>query len=269
MKTLVIFLNELSFASSISSEAMLPHVLSTLAAIRAVKRIRPDLAVAGHVPLSSVSFCDGSRPLAAVLRGDAHKDEWRFLRGLDQSNPWSAHPDLTSPGEFQEVICQGDVGIGMLWAKQNSSTVVSFAFTPNWDEHELQAELRQMDDGGNLVTTEITLPNLSKPEHSAVHRELITNYGRAVSSSSLIYEGEGFVVRIWFNDHAPPHFHVLMRRDTSDSLAKYKIETLDVLEGTLSPVLRRRVEEWATTRKEHLLACWARCRVGQHPFLAE
>jgi hypothetical protein len=269
VKTLVIFINELSLASSLSPEGMLPHVLSTLSAVRAVRRIRRDLVVAGQVPLGSVLLGDGTLPMAAVLRGDTHRDEWRFLGILDQSSPWDAHPDPTRPGGFQEVAFQGRTGVGMLWAKQNGSTILSFAFLPDWRESHVRADFREMDDAGLINSTEAIIPNLSNPEHVRVHQGLIESYGRATSSSTLIYEGDGFVVRIWFNDHPPPHFHVLMRRDTSESLARFAIETLDLLSGSVSPSIRRRVQEWARDRREELMRNWERCANRRLPFLME
>src|SRR5690348_14215995 len=127
VKTLVIFLNELSFTAPISLDEMRPHVLCTLAAIRTAKKVRNDLVVAGHVALSGVFLGDGTFSLSAILGGNDYKDEWRFLRSLEQSSPWSAYPGLTVPGELQEVTCGGAVATGMLWAKQNDSIVVSFA----------------------------------------------------------------------------------------------------------------------------------------------
>jgi hypothetical protein len=253
-----------------SPEAMLPHVLSALAAIRAARRIRADLVVVGHVPLAQVFLGDGSCSMAAVLRGDINKDEWRFLSSLDQSSPWSAYPHAIAPGQLQQVMFQGHSAIGMLWARQNDSTIVSFAFPPNWTDSRVLAQLRQVDDtGDHLSSIEIAIPNLSRPEHVETHRELIAGYGHNLASSSLIYEGDGFVIRIWFNDHPPPHFHVMLRRDTSQASARYAIETLDVLSGKLAPALRKKVEAWARGRREELMSSWIRCRNGQHPFRVE
>jgi hypothetical protein len=130
--------------------------------------------------------------------------------------------------------------------------------------------LQQIDDTGiNLNSVEIAVPNLSGPAHVEVHRELITTYGRDLAASSLVYEGDGFFIRIWFTDHPPPHFHVMLRRDTSEAAARYAIETLDLLSGQLAPPVRRRVEEWAGGRREELLSDWTRCSNGQHPFRIE
>ena len=58
MKNFVVFLNELSFAfdDMMPPEAMLPPVLTTLAAVRTGKKIRNDMVVVGHVTLAGVSL---------------------------------------------------------------------------------------------------------------------------------------------------------------------------------------------------------------------
>jgi hypothetical protein len=188
---------------------------------------------------------------------------------LDQSSPWSALPDLIKPSEFQQIIFRGETATGMLWAKTNESAILSFAFAPDWGDGQVQAQFCEMDKVGKIISAEIGIPNLSNPDHVTSHRDLINNYGRTISASSLVYEGDGFVVRIWFNDHDPPHFHVLARRDTSDTLARCSIQTLDFLSGDLSPVLRRRVKDWAGARRERLMEAWVRCRMGKHPFFVE
>lgn len=269
MKNLVIFVNELSLTCSLSPEEMLPHVLTTLLAVRVAKRIRNDIVVAGEVPLSHVLLGDGAVPIAAVLRGDIHKEEWQFLRILDQASPWDAHPDATKPGELQEVVFEGKAATGMLWATLNGSTVLSFAFHPVWVERQVLADLREMDGAGIITPVQVVIPNLSRPDHVQHHRELIEGYGRTTLSSTLIHEGDGFVVRIWFNDHPPPHFHVLLRRDSSDSIARFAIETLDLLSGYVAPAMRRKVQEWARDRREELMTNWERCVNHRLPFRME
>jgi hypothetical protein len=266
LKTLVVFLNELSFACSMAPEEMLPHVRSTLAAIRAAKKIRADIVV-GPSSLAHVHLGDGTHSMAEVLRGD--RDEWRFLLSLDQSSPQASYSHVMIPGQLEEVMFQGEAANGMHWARVNDSTIVSFAFPPNWGNSTVQAELRQLDGIGDLKTTAIAVPNLSLPEHVVTHRELIVRYGRELAKSSLIYEGDGFVVRIWFNDHPPPHFHVMLHRDTSEAVARYAIETLDLLSGKLRPPVRGTVEEWARSRRAELMSSWARCQNGQLPFRIE
>ena len=247
---------------------MLPHVLSALTSVRRAKKIRRDLLVAGNAPISGIFF-NGNCSLAEILRGENHVEEWRFLYSLDQSSPWDEYPGVKQPGEFQEVNFQGRVATGMLWAKQNDSIILSFAFPPNWADPHVRAEFREMDQMRNINSNEIDIPNISTQQHVEAHRILINDYGRSIATSSLIYEGNGFVIRMYSNDHNPPHFHVMGRGNTADTIARYAIETLDILSGEPSPALRARVLEWARNRRDDLMICWHRCQVGEHPYTLE
>lgn len=63
----------------------------------------------------------------------------------------------------------------------------------------------------------------------------------------------GISIRMFFNDHAPPHFHAAY----GDSEAQVAIHTAQVLRGSLPPKQRRLVEQWALRYNEDLMAAWA------------
>src|SRR5260370_42110404 len=174
-----------------NAEDILAPVLITFASVSGAKRIRDDIVGAGRETLSGVVLLDGTRSLAELLRGD--RDQWRFLQSLDQSSPWDAFPGLITPGVSQEITFQGKSAAGMLWAKQNNSTILSFAFPPAWREPHVHAQFREMDEEANITSSNIQLPNLSRPEHVATHRGVITNYGRTLSQSSIVYRGARYV----------------------------------------------------------------------------
>jgi hypothetical protein len=224
--------------------------------------------IAGHVPLAAVVFGNGTHSLAAVLRGDVHKEEWRFLQSLSQSSPWDSYPDAIEPEHFQEVRFRDNIGIGMLWARQNDSALLSFAFDDIWNANRIEAQLHEMVDAGNIIVTNIEIPNLSNEGHVRIHKELLRDYGIGISATSLVYRGDSFDVRMFFNDHNPPHFHVTSR-GTNEMLARYAIKTLDRLSGNPAITIERKVREWASPKTEALLANWERCRERTHPFLLE
>ncbi|MBA2410990.1 MAG: DUF4160 domain-containing protein [Gammaproteobacteria bacterium] len=66
----------------------------------------------------------------------------------------------------------------------------------------------------------------------------------------------GIVIAMFYNDHAPPHFHVRY----SEQKAIIAIETLALLEGTLSPRVLGLVTEWAAAHKTELMQDWKRAR---------
>lgn len=63
----------------------------------------------------------------------------------------------------------------------------------------------------------------------------------------------GIVIRMFYNDHPPPHFHARY----GDQKVLIDIETLAVLRGRLSPKVLGLVIEWAALRQEELMQDWA------------
>ena len=56
------------------------------------------------------------------------------------------------------------------------------------------------------------------------------------------------VVQIYYADHAPPHFHVQYAGET----AKFEIETLALIDGSLPARARGLVTEWASLHQVEL-----------------
>lgn len=68
----------------------------------------------------------------------------------------------------------------------------------------------------------------------------------------------GIAVYMYYNDHAPPHFHA----EYSEHEASLSIESLDVLEGSLPRRARNLVTEWALLRRAELRVNWELARQG-------
>ncbi len=66
----------------------------------------------------------------------------------------------------------------------------------------------------------------------------------------------GIVIGMFYGDHPPAHFHVRY----GEQRAIVGIETLSVLEGSLSPRALGLVTEWAALHRPDLRANWARAR---------
>jgi hypothetical protein len=67
----------------------------------------------------------------------------------------------------------------------------------------------------------------------------------------------GIVIRMYFRDHSPPHFHA----EYGEYEALFEIETLSILRGDLPRRAMALVLEWALHRQE-LRADWERARGG-------
>jgi Domain of unknown function (DUF4160) len=263
---LVIFLNELSclLENPIPPDRMLTCVLRTLETLRAVRGIRRDVLLASSQPITGVLLGDGTQSMGTILKGNLYKDEWRFISGLDQASPWAAYPGARMPGDLEGVSHRGRAAIGMTWANENDSAVFSFGHPPDWNGAFIPARFDEMDYVGDIASIPIDIRNLSAPEHIDTHRAMMRNYGGDVSPSSLIYEADGFVVRMYSYDHNPPHFHVLLHAGTQ---AKCVIGTLDILAGDLPPGFLSEVRAWARIHRDALMRNWDRCQSGDRPFV--
>jgi hypothetical protein len=62
----------------------------------------------------------------------------------------------------------------------------------------------------------------------------------------------GIIIRMYFGDHNPPHFHAIYQDDT----AEYDINTLEVIRGNLPNRAHSLVLEWASLHRKELLDDW-------------
>ncbi len=71
----------------------------------------------------------------------------------------------------------------------------------------------------------------------------------------------GILVKMYWNDHAPPHFHV----EYGEYRAQYVIATLELMRGSLPRRAHALVLEWAAMHREDLMEDWQLCESKQHP----
>ena len=74
-----------------------------------------------------------------------------------------------------------------------------------------------------------------------------------------ISEFYGIVISMYYNDHAPPHFHARYAEHEVELL----IESLEVLRGSLPARRLSLVRTWALQHAHELLANWDAGRRGE------
>ena len=70
----------------------------------------------------------------------------------------------------------------------------------------------------------------------------------------------GISVRMFFNDHDPPHVHVRYQ----GFRARVLISTGDVVDGKLPPTVARLMKEWTGLRRSELMRNWKAARSDGH-----
>jgi hypothetical protein len=68
----------------------------------------------------------------------------------------------------------------------------------------------------------------------------------------------GITVAMYFNDHAPPHFHVIY----AGWEASFRISDLAIIEGQVPARAARLIRQWARMHAVGLLANWAKARAS-------
>jgi len=62
----------------------------------------------------------------------------------------------------------------------------------------------------------------------------------------------GIVIKLFFGDHPPPHFHAVY----GEFVALFDIETLEMIEGDLPLRAKGMVEDWARLHQIELQQMW-------------
>lgn len=62
----------------------------------------------------------------------------------------------------------------------------------------------------------------------------------------------GIVIKMYFADHAPPHFHA----EYAEHEVRVAINSLAIITGSLPPRAMGLVVEWATLHQQELQALW-------------
>jgi len=79
-----------------------------------------------------------------------------------------------------------------------------------------------------------------------------------VPTISVFY---GIVIQMFWNEHAPPHFHALY----GEHEALIDLRDLSVMRGSLPRRAMALVIEWATDHRDDIMEDWNLCRQLQPP----
>lgn len=71
----------------------------------------------------------------------------------------------------------------------------------------------------------------------------------------------GILIQMFWNDHAPPHFHALY----ADTEVLINIQTLEVMQGSMPRRALALVLEWAQEHRAELVEDWNLCTRNQSP----
>lgn len=217
---LITVLNELSHPTDQLSDAQAKATVRVLISVlKELKKIRPALELHTASPLPSVSL--GSHRTLSTLRADAStREEWQFLRGLDNRafDMADAIHDMSIDYEYEGRQC---IGLGLAHALE--SLAVSFEGEP-WVRTTLELLCRELDSAGEIETSTVPVKHVASSAHVA---ELLA----WLQTIPLIYAVDGQA--LWENrEEYFPSLHFLPR--TQQQLASLQNGSL-----ALAPINER------------------------------
>jgi hypothetical protein len=71
----------------------------------------------------------------------------------------------------------------------------------------------------------------------------------------------GIIIRMFYGDHAPPHFHAVYQGEE----IKVNINTLQVMEGDMTRRAQALVLEWAVLHRAELRQAWELASANKEP----
>ena len=77
----------------------------------------------------------------------------------------------------------------------------------------------------------------------------------------ILSQFAGIVIKMFYNDHTPPHFH----SEHGSDEGIYEIETLQLSHGKLPRRVHHQVVKWAGLHQAELRTAWERTRAAQPP----
>ena len=73
----------------------------------------------------------------------------------------------------------------------------------------------------------------------------------------------GIVIKMFFNENNPPHFHAIY----GEYVSEFDIKTLEMIQGDLPPRVVSLVLEWAELHQAELMEMWNSQKIHKLPPL--
>jgi len=261
MSTLVLYINELSFqCGGIPLSDLSDYLNKLIEAANKVSTLRDGVFVRMHCKLSELTLGDNHYTLGAILPGV--NGRLSQLKRLVDKTPYE--PLLNC---MQEVQYNGQKAIGISWADLNKSFGLSLGHTQPWSETSISCERHSMNESCEIETKPVEVRNIANVAHVNFWTQAINDFGKQYAGSSILYKGNGFVMRMHFDDHPPCHVHIYPHLDSTEYLiAKLRVDNGDIMKGSLSADMYYEVIQVITEHRLELIESWENIRVGKKPL---
>lgn len=261
MLTPQIFLNELSISFQNSNkEKIRESILKTISALKEINAINPEVSLNSEPSIPKILITNKGDSFTSIL--SKHKDHYLFLLRMEDKAPTSS-PEYPS----EEIRHNNRSTRGLTAAYLEKSLTASFCLENNWDLHTINAIRFWIAEGSGTEQSEpIEIANISTTDHIEKWKDKISYLGHSESHSFIIHTNDAFIMKMYANDHNPPHIHILRSGTPQIPLSRIKIETIEAMDNPLPKKIKPEVLGLIKKHQKLLLSNWSRCREGKHPI---
>jgi len=261
-----VFLNERSYPIVAEQRAVMLAVVSLLRGLLRAKELAGNIYLGCADSLPSIPLTNDFQTLASIVKDD--RELWRVVHNLEQRSPFGKVPQAIAPADNSHVdpaSTKGDAAL--LWALWNEAFVASFPSEKEWTEPKIKFHRCECATSQHDSSTAAEVRNIATAQHADTWGDVLSNFMFTSAASSEIYDNGTFSLRMFLNDHSPPHIHVYLGPYSSGCVATVRFDTEpEILEGKgLTGSTKADVFELLRARRAELMISWARCRSGNHP----
>lgn len=187
MTTPVLFLDDVSkHQGQTSKERAVELALNLLATLQNIRKLNKRFALNVAVPIHQYEVADGWN-LQSVLGGVNYKEEWDFIRMLNDRSPFSANMEKDLLVEIESLECKTKdtqlQSTALAWASLLESATVSFDSQTDWTNPWISITTSILEDDGTLIESDDSVRNASKIEHVELHSEWLKALGQTETCS--------------------------------------------------------------------------------------
>ena len=259
MQPLVIYFNEKSLLGNLPPSLWESGAFDIFHLLSELLKIRPDCEIA-FLDGNWDSIC-GSTSLSSYFGRYKQRCRTKSQILLSKIRKKTSSKEL-----LHEVKWSNEIAMGITYAHILQSWCFGFVAThSDWSHSHISLSYHAINEAGELIADQCRIKNWSDTDHVREWVPSLQDWGKAISTSTVVDMLKGYSIVMYPGplEHPPAHVHVL-HKNSSDTLAKYRIE--DGMRENGKPTLDAEMRQWLDTYREQLLASWQRCQRGGHPY---
>lgn len=189
MATPVLFLDDASRHVGVVNRAQAEQTAMTLLdTLKSLRKINKKFALNTAKPIAQYQIAD-NWTLQSILGGIAFREEWDFIRTLNDRSPFAVGLEdglLQEVNDMEFRTRPGQVlSSALAWAALMDSATVSFNAHPDWSQAWVDTGYCVLEDDGELREDETRVKNASQIAHAEAHVDWLKLLGFSLVPTAL------------------------------------------------------------------------------------